>query len=78
MFELGQCATPHPCCAKLAISAALTHTAWANQTSGAHPIQFLHVRHGPVPEHLQAELFLVLGLGQVRVQMNAMKPRQFG
>ncbi len=35
MFELGQCATPHPARAKRAISPSLTWTAWANQTSSA-------------------------------------------
>ena len=43
MFELGQCATPQPARAKRAISASLTWTAWANQTSPAtQPRRSIH------------------------------------
>ncbi len=78
MFEVGQCATPQLCLAKTLISSSLTQTACANQTSLAHPVHFLHVPDGTMPEFLQAELFLVFGLGQMSMQMDAIFTRQFG
>ena len=44
----------------------------------ADPIHFLHVPDGTMTEPLQAELFLVFGLGEMSVQMHAVFTRQFG
>ena len=44
----------------------------------ADPIQRLHVSHRAVAELLHAEDFLVLGLGQVGVQVDAVLARQHG
>ena len=43
-----------------------------------HPVHFLHVPDGTMPESLQTELFFIFGLGEMSVQMNAVFTRQFG
>src|SRR6266540_6754938 len=43
----------------------------------AHPIYFLHIPNGTMPEALQAELLFVFGLCQVGVQMHTVFTRQF-
>jgi len=42
------------------------------------PPHFLHVSYRTMAEFLQAELFLVLGLSQVGMQMDAILARQLG
>ena len=44
----------------------------------SHPVHGLHVRDGTVSEFLQAESLLVLGLGQVCVQVHTVLTRQPG
>lgn len=44
----------------------------------ADPVHFLHVPDGAMTELLQAELFLIFGLGEMRVQVHAVFAREFG
>ena len=78
MFEVGQCATPQLCFAKTLISSVVDPDRVREPDILAHPVHFLHVPDRAMPELLQAELFLVFGLGQMGVQVNAIFTRQLG
>ena len=43
-----------------------------------HPFHFLHISNGTVPKALETELFFILRLSKMSVQVNAVYARHFG
>ena len=72
MFDVGQCATAVPAAPSRAISASLEMDAVSEPGPAGQPAHAVQVVDRAQAEHLAAEVLLVEGLGEVRVQPDVM------